>query len=204
MVSLIERFYDPISGRISLNGRDIKSMDIRKYRTNLSMVQQEPILYQGSISENVALGIEGSEPTESAIIEACKAANIYDFIVSLPDGLRTACGSQGLQLSGGQRQRIAIARALIRRPRLLVLDEATSALDTHSEKVVKKALDRAAEGRTTVAVAHRLSTIMDFDMIVVFIGGKIVEFGTHSDLLEARGMYYDMCLGQSLDKTAIR
>jgi ATP-binding cassette subfamily B (MDR/TAP) protein 1 len=176
--------------------------DRRLHRRDIALVQQEPVLYQGSIRDNISLGIEEGVPSDDEIIEACKQANVYEFVSSLPEGLTTPCGNQGLSLSGGQRQRIAIARALIRKPRLLLLDEATSALDTESEKVVKEALDRAAEGRTTVAVAHRLSTIRDADVICVFAGGKIVERGRHEELVAKRGLYYEMVLGQSLDREA--
>jgi ATP-binding cassette, subfamily B (MDR/TAP), member 1 len=201
MISLLERFYDPTSGVISFDNQSIHSLKVREYRSHLALVQQEPVLYMGSIRENISMGLESSDlATDDAITAACKQANIWDFIASLPDGLATSCGSQGLQLSGGQRQRIAIARALIRRPRLLLLDEATSALDTESEKVVKAALDSAAQGRTTIAVAHRLSTVMDADRILVFSHGSIAESGTHKELLDRKGLYYDMCLGQSLDR----
>ncbi|KID97448.1 multidrug resistance protein 1, partial [Metarhizium majus ARSEF 297] len=200
MIALLQRFYDPTSGELRASGRDVKSLDRCRYRRDMALVQQEPVLYQGSIRENISLGIEKGNPSEAQIIEACKSANVWDFVSSLPEGLDTACGNQGLSLSGGQRQRIAIARALIRRPRLLLLDEATSALDTESEKVVKEALDRAAEGRTTIAVAHRLSTIRDADVIAVFARGNIVELGTHDELVNKKGMYYEMVLGQSLDR----
>lgn len=202
MIALLQRFYDPTTGQIRVDGKDIQAYDRCEYRREVALVQQEPVLYQGSIRENIALGVESGEPSEEDIIDACKQANVWDFVSSLPEGLNTACGSQGLSLSGGQRQRIAIARALIRKPRLLLLDEATSALDTESEKVVKEALDRAAAGRTTIAVAHRLSTIRDADLIAVFAKGKIIERGTHEELVARKGMYYEMVLGQSLDKEA--
>lgn len=202
MIALLERFYDPTSGMLLADGQDIKMKDRRLHRRDIALVQQEPVLYQGSIRDNISLGIEEGVPSDDEIIEACKQANVYEFVSSLPEGLTTPCGNQGLSLSGGQRQRIAIARALIRKPRLLLLDEATSALDTESEKVVKEALDRAAEGRTTVAVAHRLSTIRDADVICVFAGGKIVERGRHEELVAKRGLYYEMVLGQSLDREA--
>lgn len=202
MIALLQRFYDPTSGELRANNQDVKTLDRCKYRRDIALVQQEPVLYQGSIRENISLGIERGNPSEADIIEACKNANVWDFVASLPEGLDTPCGNQGLSLSGGQRQRIAIARALIRKPRLLLLDEATSALDTESEKVVKEALDRAAEGRTTIAVAHRLSTIRDADAIAVFARGNIVELGTHDELLDRKGMYYEMVLGQSLDREA--
>lgn len=202
MIALLQRFYDPVSGEIRADSADLKNLDRRAYRRRVALVQQEPVLYQGSIRDNIALGIEDGEPTEDQVISACQQANVWDFVSSLPDGLATTCGSQGLSLSGGQRQRIAIARALIRQPRLLLLDEATSALDTESEKIVKEALDKAAAGRTTIAVAHRLSTIRDADTIVVFDKGKIVERGTHEELVAKKGVYYEMVLGQSLDREA--
>ncbi|KAF1812099.1 multidrug resistance protein 3 [Eremomyces bilateralis CBS 781.70] len=200
MIALLERLYDPVSGVIRFDDKDITALNPRHYRAQLSLVQQEPVLYQASVRENIAMGLSETDATEAQIIQASQQSNIYDFITSLPDGFDTLCGSKGGQLSGGQRQRIAIARALIRKPRLLLLDEATSALDTESEKVVQAALERAKAGRTTVAVAHRLSTIKDADVIFVFNKGKIVEQGNHRELMGRRGMYYEMCLGQSLDR----
>lgn len=199
MISLLERFYDPTTGLISYDGRALPDLCPRKYRREISLVQQEPVLYQGSIRDNIAMGIE-TNVTDSQVEAVAKQSNIFDFIVSLPEGFATMCGSRGTQLSGGQRQRMTIARALIRQPRLLLLDEATSALDTESEMVVQAALEKAKSGRTTIAVAHRLSTIKDADMIFVFAKGRIVESGTHQDLLSKRGVYYEMCLGQSLDR----
>ncbi|KAL6406964.1 hypothetical protein AUP68_09781 [Ilyonectria robusta] len=202
MIALLERFYDPTVGELRSDGQNIKTRDRRLYRHDIALVQQEPVLYQGSIRDNISLGLETGIPSDDAIVESLKQANIYDFVASLPEGLNTPCGNQGLSLSGGQRQRIAIARALIRSPRLLLLDEATSALDTESEKVVKGALDRAAQGRTTVAVAHRLSTIRDADVIIVFARGRVAQMGTHEELVARRGLYYEMVLGQSLDREA--
>ena len=200
MISLLERFYDPLSGRITSDDQPITDLCPRKYRRDISLVQQEPVLYQGSVRDNIAMGVE-TEVTDAQIMAAARQANIHDFVASLPDGFATRCGSRGTQLSGGQRQRIAIARALLREPRLLLLDEATSALDTESERVVQAALETAKSGRTTIAVAHRLSTIKDADNIIVFAKGRIVESGTHKDLLAQRGIYYEMCLGQSLDRS---
>jgi len=212
MVSLLERFYEPTSGRILFDGVENAAIHPGKYRSDVALVQQEPVLYQGSIRDNIVIGKGDSACREMVadddIFESCRQANIYDFVASLPEGLATRCGSQGLQLSGGQRQRIAIARALIRKPRLLLLDEATSSLDTESERVVQAALDAAAKRGagdnericTTVAVAHRLSTIKGADIIFVFSRGQIVECGSHEQLLEKRGLYYEMCLGQSLDR----
>lgn len=199
MISLLERFYDPIAGRITCDNRALTELCPRKYRRDVSLVQQEPVLYQGSIRDNIAMGIE-TDVTDAQIEKTAKQSNIYDFVASLPDGFATMCGNRGTQLSGGQRQRIAIARALIREPRLLLLDEATSALDTESERVVQSALEEAQSGRTTIAVAHRLSTIKDADAIFVFAKGKVVESGTHQELLAKREVYYEMCLGQSMDR----
>ncbi|KIV84917.1 hypothetical protein PV11_00666 [Exophiala sideris] len=200
LIALLERFYDPVSGRICLGGKDISEMSPRLYRAHMSLVQQEPTLYQGSVRENVSLGLD-FEPSDDQIKEACRKANAQDFVVSLPEGFDTPCGSRGMQFSGGQRQRIAIARALIRNPKLLLLDEATSALDTQSERLVQAALDEAAMSRTTIAVAHRLSTIRNANVIFVFANGKIAEMGTHVELQRLKGRYYEMCLAQSLDQS---
>lgn len=207
MVAMLERFYDPSSGTINIDSSALTSLNPRLYRRLVGLVQQEPTLFHGSIRENIALGIDDpkSESTTSvddATIEnALRAANAWDFVSSLPDGLATPAGSNGTQLSGGQRQRIAIARALIRNPKILLLDEATSALDTESEKIVQGALAEAAkEGdRITIAVAHRLSTIKDADVICVFYGGKIAEMGSHQELIAQGGMYRKMCEAQALD-----
>ncbi|MCJ1396244.1 hypothetical protein MMC18_009133 [Xylographa bjoerkii] len=199
IISLLERFYDPTSGSITLNGEDIKLMSPFAYRRYMSLVQQEPPLYLGSVRENIAIGLE-YEPSEEEVQEACRQANVLDFVSSLPEGLNTPCGSKGIQFSGGQRQRIAVARALIRKPGLLLLDEATSALDTQSERIVQKALDEAALSRTTIAVAHRLSTVRHANVIFVMEDGKIAEIGTHEELQRLKGRYYAMCLAQSLDQ----
>lgn len=203
MVAMFERFYDPISGSLYLGESNISSLNPRLYRKKIALVQQEPTLYQGTIRENIELGLEDAEDiSDDLILDACKHANIYDFVASLPDGLHTNCGTGGLSLSGGQRQRIAIARALIRNPRILLLDEATSALDTESEKLVQDALAgaRKTEMRTTIAVAHRLNTIKNADRIFVFLGGRIAESGSHAELIQNRGLYWNMCKAQSLDR----
>jgi ATP-binding cassette subfamily B (MDR/TAP) protein 1 len=174
-------------------------MSPKLYRQYMSLVQQEPTLFQGSVRENISLGLQ-YDPLDDEILEACRQANASEFVSSLPEGLSTPCGGKGLQFSGGQRQRIAIARALIRNPRLLLLDEATSALDTQSERIVQKTLDEAAAKRTTIAVAHRLSTIKHAHAIFVFANRKIAESGTHEELQRLKGRYYEMCLAQSLDR----
>ncbi|KAM0279899.1 hypothetical protein ACHAQH_004340 [Verticillium albo-atrum] len=198
-IALLERFYDPLAGGIYIDGKEISSLNVNNYRSFIALVSQEPTLYQGSIRENILLGTP-HEATDEAIEFACREANIYDFIVSLPDGFNTVVGSKGALLSGGQKQRIAIARALIRDPKILLLDEATSALDSESEHVVQAALDKAAKGRTTIAVAHRLSTIQKADVIYVFDQGRIVEQGTHVELMRANGRYAELVNLQSLEK----
>lgn len=202
MIAMLERFYDPSSGSIRIDNDALPSFNPRLYRRIVALVQQEPVLFHGSIRENISLGIDTEEEiTVAAIEEACRAANAWDFVASLPEGLNTNCGNSGLQLSGGQRQRIAIARALIRNPKILLLDEATSALDTASEKIVQEALNQALNDghRITIAVAHRLSTVKDAHMICVFYGGRIVEKGTHAQLVARGGMYKQMCEAQSLE-----
>ncbi|KAK2003654.1 ABC transporter [Colletotrichum falcatum] len=200
-IALLERFYDPLSGAIFVDGREISTLNVNQYRSFIALVSQEPTLYQGTIRENIVLGAN-SDVTDEAVEFACREANIYDFIVSLPEGFNTVVGSKGALLSGGQKQRIAIARALIRDPKILLLDEATSALDSESEHVVQAALDKAAKGRTTIAVAHRLSTIQKADIIYVFDQGRIVEQGTHAELMKKNGRYAELVNLQSLEKSA--
>jgi ATP-binding cassette subfamily B (MDR/TAP) protein 1 len=201
-IAMLERFYDPLVGGVYADGHEISSLNINNYRSYLALVSQEPTLYQGTIRDNILLGADTKpeDVPEEAIVQACKDANIYEFILSLPDAFNTVVGSKGSMLSGGQKQRIAIARALLRNPKILLLDEATSALDSESEKVVQAALDIAAKGRTTIAVAHRLSTIQKADMIYVFDQGRVVENGTHSELLAMKGRYFELVNLQSLGK----
>ena len=198
-IALLERFYDPLVGGIYVDGKEISSLNLNDYRSFIALVSQEPTLYQGSIRDNILLGADPSIPiSDEAIDHACREANIYDFILSLPDGFSTIVGSKGSMLSGGQKQRIAIARALLRDPKILLLDEATSALDSESEHVVQQALDKAAKGRTTIAVAHRLSTIQGADVIYVFDQGVIVEHGGHHELMQKGGRYSELVNLQSL------
>ncbi|KAK3413320.1 hypothetical protein EUGRSUZ_I01887 [Eucalyptus grandis] len=193
LIGLIERFYDPIRGTIKIDGRDLRSYHLRALRMHIALVSQEPALFAGTIRENIVYGIS-HEMSETEIIEATRAANAHDFIVALKDGYDTWCGDRGIQLSGGQKQRVAIARAILRNPALLLLDEATSALDSQSEKVVQNALERLMVGRTTLVVAHRLSTIQGCDVIAVLDKGKVVEKGSHSSLLAKgpTGAYYSL------------
>lgn len=200
LISLLLRFYDSDRGGVFVDGVDIRRFVVKEYRSFLALVSQEPTLYQGTIRDNILFGSPSNDDvTDDDVVAACKQSNIHDFVASLPDGLETMVGSKGCLLSGGQKQRIAIARALIRNPRVLLLDEATSALDAESEKVVQAALDLAAQGRTTIAVAHRLSTIQKADMIYVLDQGVVVEQGTHQELLSKRGKYHDMAQLQMLD-----
>lgn len=201
MIAMFERFYDPMSGMVRLGAENISSLNPRLYRQQIALVQQEPTLYQGTIRENIKLGLEEPDSiSEELVLNACRQANIYEFVASLPAGLDTYCGSKGLSLSGGQRQRIAIARALIRDPKFLLLDEATSALDTESERLVQEALTGAMRGkRTTIAVAHRLSTVKKADQIFVLFQGRVAECGNHAELIQEGGLYFQMCKAQSLN-----
>ncbi|KAM7316122.1 hypothetical protein ACRRTK_024802 [Alexandromys fortis] len=192
VVQLLERFYDPRAGTVFLDGKEAKQLNVQRLRAHLGIVSQEPILFDCSIAENIAYGDNSRVVSQDEIERAAKEANIHHFIESLPDKYSTRVGDKGTQLSGGQKQRIAIARALVRQPRILLLDEATSALDTESEKVVQEALDKAREGRTCIVIAHRLSTIQNADLIVVIQNGKVKEQGTHQQLLAQKGIYFSM------------
>ncbi|KAF9242530.1 P-loop containing nucleoside triphosphate hydrolase protein [Melanogaster broomeanus] len=200
VIQLIERFYDPLAGQVLLDGEPINEFNIQEYRKHISLVSQEPTLYAGTIRFNILLGATKpeSEVTQEDIEAACRNANILEFIQSLPNGFDTQVGGKGSQLSGGQKQRIAIARALLRNPKVLLLDEATSALDSSSEKVVQEALDQAAKGRTTIAIAHRLSTIQNADCIYFLKEGRVSEAGTHNELLSLHGDYYEYVQLQEL------
>jgi ATP-binding cassette subfamily B (MDR/TAP) protein 1 len=195
-MQLLERFYDPTSGGVLVDDVNVQDYNLQDYRSQLAIVSQETTLYTGTIRENILA--DKDDLGDEVVIQACKDANIYDFITSLPDGFNTLVGAKGALLSGGQRQRIAIARALLRDPKVLLLDEATSALDSTSERVVQAALDSAAQGRTTIAIAHRLSTIQHADVIYVFDQGKIVEKGTHDDLVARKGVYFELAKLQAI------
>lgn len=195
VLSLVIGFIRPTSGRVLLDGADMNTLDLRTYRRFVSVVPQESVLFDGTIRENVAYGME-DEVDEETVRAALRDANALEFVERLPQGLDTAVGERGARLSGGQRQRLAIARALIRDPKVLVLDEATSALDTRSEALVQQALARLLHGRTTFVVAHRLSTVRGADRIVVLGDGRIVETGTHEELLRRGGAYTALHSGQ--------
>eukprot|EP00043_Microstomoeca_roanoka_P013304 m.130297 g.130297 ORF g.130297 m.130297 type:complete len:1336 (+) comp15719_c0_seq1:159-4166(+) len=193
-VSLIERFYDPTAGSVEVDGTNIRDLNIQWLRSQIGLVSQTPVLFPTTIGDNIALGKD--DATEEEVIAAAKMANCHEFISRLPDGYRTMVGDSGTQLSGGQRQRIAIARALIKQPNMLLLDEATSALDNESEAIVKEALDRASTGRTTIVIAHRLSTVFSADRIVVIDHGRVLESGTPQELLDQQGAFYRMVQAQ--------
>ncbi|KAI0203939.1 multidrug resistance protein [Astrocystis sublimbata] len=200
IISLLERFYDIQRGQILANDTDISTVDVYDYRKKLSLVAQEATLFQGTLRENILLGVNPDDITEEQLHAVCRDASIHDFIVSLPDGYNTEIGSRGVSLSGGQKQRIAIARALIREPNILLLDEATSSLDSESEKLVQAAFERAALGRTMIVVAHRLATVQNADVIFVLGEGKVLEQGSHAELLKKKGPYWHMCQSQALDR----
>ena len=190
IANLIPRFYDVSSGAIRIDGYDVREVTMESLRRQIGIVPQETMLFSTSVRENIRYG--RLDATEEEIVQAAKDANAHDFIMALPEGYDTKIGERGLNLSGGQRQRIAIARAILKDPRILILDEATSALDTESEKIVQAALDRLMVGRTSFVIAHRLSTVFNADQIYVIDGGRIHEHGTHEELLAAGGLYSNL------------
>jgi ABC-type multidrug transport system fused ATPase/permease subunit len=190
IVQLLMKFYNPLAGDILVDGQNIQSFDITAYRRNIGIVPQEVILFGGTIRENISYGKTGA--TEEEIIRAAELSNSMEFIRSFPDGLNTVVGERGIKLSGGQRQRIAIARAILKDPKILILDEATSSLDAESEKLVQEALDHLMQNRTSIIIAHRLATVRDVDCIYVIENGKIVESGTHEALTLQNGVYSNL------------
>jgi len=188
LVNLVSRFYDVHEGAVLVDGVDIRSFPVTAYRRNIGMVLQDPFLFYGTLAENIAYG--RPEATRSEIIAAARAARAHEFILQLPEGYDSIVGERGQTLSGGERQRISIARALLVDPRLLILDEATSAIDPGTERQIQEALDNLVRGRTTIAIAHRLSTLRAADRILVLERGRVAELGTHDQLLAAGGLYF--------------
>jgi len=189
-VQLLLRFFDPQSGKIQIDGNDLKSLDLESYLSQVALVPQETLLFGGTIRENILYG--KLDATDTEIIEASKSANAHEFIVEFSNGYDTLVGEKGTKLSGGERQRIAIARALLKNPKVLVLDEATSALDNQSEMLIQDALEKLMAGRTTFIIAHRLSTVHNADKIIVLDKGKVVESGTHKELMANEGLYHHL------------
>jgi subfamily B ATP-binding cassette protein MsbA len=186
-LALVPRLYDATAGRITLDGVDVRDLRIAALRDAIAYVGQDAVLFDDTAFANIACGRPGA--TQAEVEEAARAAAAHDFLAALPDGYATGLGTGGSRLSGGQRQRVALARALLRDPRVLLLDEATSALDAENEALVQAALARLREGRTTLVIAHRLSTVRDADLIVVMENGRVVEQGTHAALMERDGLY---------------
>jgi len=187
-VSLLFRFYDPTSGEVLIDGKNVRDLSLTTLRRNLALVPQEVLLFGGTIRENIAYGKPGA--SEEEIVSAAKQANAHDYITALDDGYDTLVGDRGAQLSGGQRQRIAIARAILADPAILILDEATSSLDAESERLVQEALDKLMENRTSLIIAHRLSTVRRCDQILVMSAGSVLERGTHEELIAKPGGLY--------------
>jgi len=193
LANLVLRFYDPSQGSVKIGGVDLRDVSTQDLRQNIAVVQQENVLFNESIRRNIELGRPGA--TEEEIVAAAKSANAHEFILARSEGYQAQIGEKGVSLSGGQRQRLAIARAVLRKPPILILDEATNALDAESEREVQAELDKLMIGRTTICIAHRLSTILHADMIVVMDQGRVAETGTHTELMEQGGLYrrlYDL------------
>ncbi|NNF62858.1 MAG: ATP-binding cassette domain-containing protein [Acidimicrobiia bacterium] len=197
MVQMLPRFYDPTGGFVEIDGHDIREVNLADLRSHMAAVPQEVQLFSGTITENLRVGDPKASTTD--LVDAATAANAHEFIISFPDGYETLVGERGVKLSGGQRQRLAIARALLKDPRILILDEATSSLDSESEALVQEALDALMKGRTTFVIAHRLSTVRNADRIIVLDGGAVVEEGTHDELIAANGLYADLASRQFTD-----
>ena len=194
-INLICRFYEPDAGSLKIDGVDYRDITLQTLRRQIGIVLQEPFLFNGTVAENIAYGKPGASLDE--IMDAAKAANAHNFILGKPDGYDTMVGERGAKLSGGERQRVSIARAILHNPRILILDEATSSVDVETEKQIQEAIGRLTQGRTTFAIAHRLSTLRNADRLIVLDGGQIVEMGTHAELMEKQGEFYKLVQTQS-------
>ncbi len=190
LCNLIPRFYDTTRGEIRIDGQELKGITLQSLRMNIGIVQQDVYLFSGTVYDNISYG--KPEASREQVIQAAKLAGAHEFISALKDGYDTYVGERGVKLSGGQKQRISIARVFLKNPAILILDEATSALDNESEHLISKSLDRLAEGRTTVTIAHRLTTVQNADRILVLSEGKIAEEGSHEELLKRKGIYYQL------------
>ncbi len=195
LVNLLCRFYEAEEGQVLIDGHDVRELSLRSLRQQIGVVLQEPFLFHGTVADNIAYGVPNAKPME--VVAAAKAANAHDFIVNLPQGYDTQVGERGQLLSGGERQRVAIARAILKNPRILILDEATSSVDTETEMLIQQALDRLVTNRTTFAIAHRLSTLRKANKILVLEHGRLVQMGTHDELLDEEGLYARLCHYQS-------
>jgi len=198
---LIPRLYDPQAGRVLVDGHDLRSLTLESLTAQIGMVTQETHLFHDTIRTNLLYA--RLDATQAEIEAACQAANIHDFITDLPDGYDTIVGERGYRLSGGEKQRIALARVILKNPRILVLDEATSSLDSESERLIQDALKRVMAGRTSVVIAHRLSTILAADQILVFDRGRIIERGTHAELLALNGLYAQLYETQYANRSVL-
>jgi ATP-binding cassette, subfamily B, bacterial len=194
LINLVSRFYDPDQGKIKIDGVDVKRIKQEDLHKQIGVVLQETFLFDGTVSENIAYSSPDTTPEE--IMRAAKIANAHEFIVKMSDGYDTQVGERGHRLSGGQKQRIAIARAILHNPKILILDEATASVDTETERKIQEAISRLVKGRTTFAIAHRLSTLRNADRLVVIDKGEIAEMGTHDELLDQKGIYFKLVEAQ--------
>ena len=194
LINLVMRLYDPTSGSVRIDGHDLREISQFSLRSQVGVVLQETFLFNGSVLDNIRYA--KPEATFEDVVRAAKVANCHEFITRLPDGYNTVVGERGYNLSGGERQRVAIARAILHDPKIIILDEATASLDTQTEKQIRDALARLTEGHTTIAIAHRLSTLSGADRLLVLDKGRVAEIGTHNELLARKGVYYKLVMAQ--------